>query len=41
MTQLGVNELRECSFFGVDNVVVSLIIRIITGNFDTVNMEVK
>ena len=36
MTQLAVNDFCKCSF-GVDNVVF-LIIRIIRGNFDIVNM---
>ena len=37
MTQLDVNDFCKCSF-GVDNVVVFVFIRIITGNFDMVNM---
>ena len=37
MTQLVANDLCKCSF-GVDNVVVFLIIPIITGNFHIVNM---
>ena len=37
MNQLDVNDFCTCSF-GVDNVVVFLFIRIITGNFDIVNM---
>ena len=37
MTQLDVNDFCKCSF-NVDNVVVLLIIRLITGNFDIVNM---
>ena len=36
MTQLDANDFVLCSF-GVANVVVFLIIRIITGNFDIVN----
>ena len=37
MTQLDVNDFCKCSFV-VDNVVVLVIIRIITDNFDIVNM---
>ena len=37
MIQLRVDDFCKCSF-GVDNAVVFLCIRIITGNFDIVNM---
>ena len=36
VTQLDVVDFCKCSF-GVDNVVVLLFLRIITGNFDIVN----